>query len=78
MTNEDLKMLGRITTTDEAGRHFTEVYPDEWLERMEKEGYIEIYRPVHEPTGIEYGQEEWQVEVTQKGIKIGETLSWGE
>lgn len=80
LTKKDARLLGKLTTRDEAGTHFTQNpdFPDEWLKRMEAAGYISIHRPVHGPTGIAYGQEEWSVEVTQKGIEEGEALNWGE
>lgn len=64
LTDDDKRMLGELTTRDEAGRHFTETHSDEWLDRMEAAGYITIYRPVHQATGIPYSQEYWSVEVS--------------
>lgn len=64
LTREDKLMLGHLTTRDEAGRHFTEAYPGNWLERMEAAGYITIHRLVHEATGISYSQEYYTVEVS--------------
>ena len=66
LTDAEIETLGTMTNRDEAGRHFTEVYPAELLERLEKGGYIEIDRPVHEATGIPYGQEEWHLKITEK------------
>ncbi|MCL6479875.1 MAG: hypothetical protein K6T65_16005 [Peptococcaceae bacterium] len=78
LTLEDARLLGQLTTRDEDGTHFTQTYDTKWLLKMEKAGYIEIHRPVHGPTGIAYGQEEWSVEVTPAGIEAGEELNWGE
>ena len=39
-------------------------------DELEKRGWIEINRPVHEPTGLEYDQQYWSVEVTPKGMEI--------
>lgn len=64
LTRDDKLMLGRLTTRDEAGRHFYEVYSGDWLARMEDAGYIRINRPVHDPTGIPYSQEYHTVEVS--------------
>lgn len=72
------KLLGRLTTRDEAGTHFTQIYDPDWLQDAESRNFIQITRSVHEPTGIAYGQEEWTVEVTPFGIAMGETLNWGE
>lgn len=66
LTNADRRDLGRLTTRDDAGQHFTALYPDEWLARMEAAGYITINRPIHAATGIPYGQEEWSVEVAEE------------
>lgn len=68
LTTEDKYWLGHITTSDETGTHFTSIYPDDWLARMERLGYISIHRPVHEPTGIPYGPDEWSVEVVQEMV----------
>lgn len=78
LTKKDLQKLGEITTRDEAGTHFTQIYSDEWLDKMESNGLITINRPIHEPTGIAYSQEYWSVEVTHEGIKQGEAMNWGE
>jgi len=77
LSHEDAQKLGRITTRDEAGTHFTQIYDVEWLTKMETVGYIKINRPIHQ-TGIPYGQEEWTVEVTPEGIEAGEEMNWGE
>ena len=73
---EDAEMLGKICTRDEAGRHFTDIYEQGWLIRMEEQGFLEIIRPVH-GTGIAYGQEEWSVKITPAGIEFGESMNWG-
>jgi hypothetical protein len=79
LTPEDARLLGQLTTRDEAGTHFTQnpLFPNTWLEKMEAAGFIEINRPVHGPTGIAYGQDEWSVEVTPAGVEAGEALDWG-
>lgn len=77
LTQKDARLLGKLTTRDEAGTHFTQLYPDEFLDRMEKAGYIEIIKPVHD-CGIAYGQDEWGVRVTEAGIEAGEAMEWGE
>lgn len=77
ITADDLRMLGMITTRNEAGRHFTETHAADWLNRMEAAGLIEINRPVHQ-TGIAYSQEYWSVQVTEEGIALGEASNWGE
>ncbi|MHB9044169.1 hypothetical protein [Acidithiobacillus sp.] len=66
------QILSRITTRDEAGKHFTEVYMADDLAELEERGLITIDRPVHEFTGIPYSQESWSVEVTDAGAEIVE------
>ncbi len=60
--------LGTFTNRDEAGRHFTERYDDDVLDVLESAGYIEINRPVHQPTGISYDRQYWHAEVTEAGL----------
>lgn len=62
--------LSRMTTRDEAGRHFTERYSDDVLQDLEDEELIEIHRPVHGPTGIDYDRQYWTVEVTGEGQSL--------
>lgn len=68
LTAADLHKLGRITTRDEAGVHFTQIYNIDWLFHMEQNKYISIYRPLHEPTRLPYGMEEWSVEVLEPAL----------
>lgn len=63
LTDDDRRQLGEVTTRDEAGRHFTQLYDRDWLDRMESTGWLEIHRPVHEPTGLSYDEQYWSVEV---------------
>jgi len=70
LTNEDKRNLGKVCTRDEDGRHFTEVWPSDWLDEMERRGFIEIVRPVCEATGIPYSSEYWGVVVAP------ETAGW--
>lgn len=67
-TEQKVEVLAVITTQDEAGEHFTAVYDADDLSELEDEGLIEVSRPVHEQTGIEYGQEHWTVRVTDDGM----------
>jgi hypothetical protein len=64
LTREDKILLGRLTTNDDAGRHFTSTHDSAWLDRMEAAGYITIDRPVHAKTSIPYSLEYWSVEVS--------------
>jgi hypothetical protein len=77
LLKKDLQMLGTICTRDESGTHFTAKYPNEWLDKMESTGMIEIHRPVHQITGYTYSEEYYSVEVTEKAIAIGESRNWG-
>jgi hypothetical protein len=71
-TEQKVAVLAVITTNNEAGQHFTAIYDADDLWNLEEEGLIEVSRPVHEQTGIEYGQEHWSVAVTQDGIDLVE------
>jgi hypothetical protein len=66
LTAEEIEILGTMTNRDESGKHFTEVHSPEFLEKLEKGGWIEIDRPVHEATGIPYSQEYWHLRITGK------------
>jgi hypothetical protein len=73
MTNpsdNQISELCILTTRDEAGRHFTEW--SEHFEALEEMGLIDINRPVHEATGIDYDQQYWTLEITEEGIAIVE------
>lgn len=68
--DEAIAELGRLTTRDEAGRHFTG-----WAthyETLEDAGLVAIDRPVHGPTGIPYDLEHWSIEVTDAGRELVE------
>lgn len=71
-TAETVCILSTLTTRDHAGRHFTERHTSADLADLESRGLITIGRPVHEPTGIPYGQEHWAVEVTAEGVGLVE------
>jgi hypothetical protein len=71
-TSDQVRILSRITTKNEAGRHFTEIYSGGDLSDLEAAGLLIIHRPIHSSTGIEYSQEYWSVEVTDDGIAIVE------
>lgn len=71
-TEQQVEILAVITTTNEAGRHFAEVYDYGDLMELEDEGLLEITRPVHGQTGIWRAQEHWSVEVTEAGIDLVE------
>lgn len=68
-TEEKVRILAAITTTDGAGRHFTEKYFWPEVEALEKMGLLKITRPVH-ATGIPYSQEHYSVEVTADGQEL--------
>jgi hypothetical protein len=64
LTADDRRQLGELTTRDDGGRHFTEVYGTGWLEEMASLGLIRIDKPVHTATGIPYSAEYWAVLVS--------------
>lgn len=63
LSREDKIQLGALCTRDEAGVHFTQLHDLEWLTRMEQAELITITRPIHEPTGLRYSPEYWEVAV---------------
>jgi hypothetical protein len=69
LTAENIEWLGTICTRSEDGRHFVEIYPDDWLHRMECAGLIIVDRPVHH-TGIPWSHEDWTVQVSDRGQEI--------
>ena len=71
--DELVGVLGSLCTRDEAGRHFTETADEDDLDALEKLGWIEVHRPIHEATGIPYGPEHWTLTVTEDGIEAVET-----
>jgi hypothetical protein len=66
LDGDEIETLGTMTNRDESGKHFTEIHAPEFLEKLEKGGWIEIVRPTHEATGIPYSQEYWHLRVTEK------------
>jgi len=68
------QILSQITTRDESGKHFTEIYSAGDLAELEADGLITVRHPKHE-TGIPYAQEYWSVEVTDAGVEIVEAFS---
>ena len=73
INDDDATLLRTLCTNCEGGRHFTEVFPDDWLDRMEEDGLILIDRPIHEPTGIPWSQEYWSVEIPENVADYLET-----
>jgi hypothetical protein len=69
-SDNQISELCILTTRDEAGRHFAEW--SEHFEALEEMGLIDINRPVHEATGIDYDQQYWTLEITEEGIAIME------
>jgi len=69
-TENQIRVLCKITNHDESGKHFTELYDADDLIDLETEGLIEVSRPIHEPTGIMYDRDQWSVEVTADGQDV--------
>lgn len=67
---EKINILSVITTRDEQGRHFADIYSPETINALEEEGLVEVTRPVHPVTGLEYGSENYTVEVTEDGLDL--------
>ena len=76
--NEDEEVDGKIaelailTTTDNAGRHFT-LWSKYWR-KLEDDELIEIDRPIHGSTGTPYSQEYWSISVTENGLAAVESM----
>jgi len=67
---DTIDILSKICTRDESGRHYTEIYPEDVLAELETAGLIEVYRPVHDATGIPYDLSYWVVHVTEAGQAV--------
>lgn len=70
-TERQVEILSVITTRDEAGKHFMEVYHFDDLLWLMAQDLITVHRPVHQ-TGITYSQEYWAVSVTPTGREVVE------
>lgn len=70
LTKQARSALAAITTRTEAGRHFTEEFPESVIQILESQGLIEVHRPVHPATEIPYACECWSVEVTPTGLAV--------
>lgn len=70
ITDNQIAILCKITTKDEANIHFTTKYDEIDLSKLESDGLIVVHRPVHEPSKIPYSQECWQVAVTESGREL--------
>ncbi len=62
------EILARIATRNEAGVHFTQAFSADELAPLEEQGLIEITRPTHAATSMQYSQERWTVELTDAGL----------
>lgn len=71
-TQEKVALLSTFVNRDDAGRHFTQVYPDKAIASLEAEGLIEVTRPVHDATGISWDSDRWTAEVTPAGVELVE------
>ena len=69
--SDKVRILAKITTRDEAGRHFTSLFRSSDLAELESDGLITIDRPKHH-TGIPYSEEYYTVEVTPDGVDLVE------
>ncbi len=65
VSDNAIRELCTLTNRDHAGRHFTQ-----WslhYGELEAAGLISICRPIHDQTGIPYGQDAWHLEVSEDG-----------
>ena len=73
LTDDMIRALCVITTRNDAGRHFTEVYDADLLVDLETLELIEVSRPIHEPSGVMYDRNEWSVQITDAGQDLVDT-----
>jgi len=69
---EALNELIHMADRTESGKHWTEA-TRRWRD-LEEAGLIEVHRPVHTQTNIQYGQEYWDYEFTETGREIATQL----
>jgi hypothetical protein len=65
---EALDQLLAFCPRTESGRHFTEAF-SRWMD-LEAAGLIEVHRPVHPATGLQYSQEHWDAQLTPQGMAV--------
>lgn len=70
LTAKLVATLACFVNRDDAGRHFTESYPDQTIADLELLGVVAIARPVHQATGIAWDESHWTAEVTPVGIEV--------
>jgi len=62
-----VEILGVITTKNEKGQHFTQLYPSIAIEMLEARNWVKVNKPIHEKTGLYYNEEHYTIEVTEQG-----------
>lgn len=70
---EALDQLLAFCPRTESGRHFTEAF-SRWMD-LEAAGLIEVHRPVHPATGLQYSCEYWDVQLTLQGMAVSEYIA---
>ncbi len=68
LTTEQIRELDLIITRDEMGRHFTEW--SEWWTLFEELGLVEVFRPIHKPSGVAYDASHYQILLTDAGGSV--------
>lgn len=68
LTDAMIAELCEMTTRDEAGVHFTE--NREYYTDLERLGLIQINRPIHEQTGMDYDISYWTISFTPEALEV--------
>jgi len=68
LTCQELYELCNLTDRNEAGLHFYEFCSS--LDKLEELRYIDIHKPIHEATGIQYDGQYHTVTITQLGLDV--------
>ena len=72
---EMANVLATFASRNEAGRHFTTIYPNDLIDALEAEGLINVTRPVYDD-GTPYLQEYWHAEPTDQASDF--VLRWAD
>jgi hypothetical protein len=68
VTDHDIRKLASMREYDDRGVHFTELYSESWLDRMEDAGLIQVWRPMERFSLV--STSEWRLRLTQDGMRI--------
>jgi len=69
LIQQDLEQLAGIREYDDYDVHFTERYPESWLDRMEDADLIQIWKPLDDCTS-DCPPWQWRLRLTAAGRKF--------